>query len=1730
MTSAFTTWLKRAFYFALAYTFIPLSLRALPQTVSVLTSPLAVTTCSGNGFFYGANTSVYPTTLLWSRAAVPGITESASTGSNNIFEVLHNTTGGPLDVIYVYTLINGTDTNRQNVTVTVNLIPAKPAISASGPTSFCPGGAVTLTSTSAAGYLWSNGATTRSINVSATGIFQVQTIENACTSSVSDGVQVTVKNASVPLSISGSTTICAGGINLLSPSTEDADFCSLDHLSTGQKNGVTAFYSLCNNMLDGSGNGLHGSTTSLPSLEINRRGQANEAYAFDGSNNYVSLPGSSVTGDFSLSFWVKTNSYGAYNGFFWWSGHGLLDAEVGGNDADFGTALIAGKVVFGLGGGLTGGGQDASVTSAVNVNDNTWHHIAATRTKLTGKLLLYIDGTLSASGTADYRGDVAVSKIALGRIATGGSYFTGSIDDVLIYNRVLDSTEVSELVVTQQPYTYTWSNGSHANSLLITSPGTYSLNASGLNSCSSSPGVSLNVSASTAPAITDSLLVNGVCSGLPYIYTPNFNLSGTACTWKRAAVAGISNAKASGTGSVADTLINTTAGTVNVVYQYTLTASNGCTSTQSITVPVFAHPVTPTISTSFSALCPGTSATLTASSAGAYLWSTGQTTQSITVYLTGNYSVQIFANGCISTVSAETPILTTAVIISGNTSFCSGSSSTIKPSTANNLSSVSHLTGSVASGIAAYYPFSGNVSDVSGNAQNGSGLSAPSYVSDRRSNTSHAASYNGSTNYTNIPCSISGDFTISFWLKTNSNGGYGSDWWSGSSLVDAEVSGNSADFGTSLLNGHLAFGMGGGGSFSDVTVTSPGSVNDDAWHHVVATRVKTSGAMALYVDGSPAGTATAGYRGNVSEPFIGIGRETGGTNYYTGYIDDVILYNRALTATEAALVYNEEQTYSYSWNTGAVTDSLTVTTSGTYSVLATGMQGCTNGGSVFITVNDLPDEPTFSHINGSADCIGHTINVTNTAGCNVCTYLWNTGSTASTAVITSGTNNYNVTVTSSAGCSVPGSNISVTSLNTGTWLGTGSEWTTPANWCGGVPGTGTNVNIQAQYASGAWPVNNYPVISGAGQCHNLTLGTGTTLELDAGADLAVSGAVSSAGIISGLEASTVNFTGDSIQVVPKGKYYNITFSGSGQRNLTADTVRIAGALSPGSNAVTVAGNTIEFNGAAQTIPAFSFNNLAVAGSGSKSLSGNVTVSKKLILKAGTMSLNGYMLSIDTLTAPILRSVGTLDASATGSVLSIGNISSTGGNALTLPDGLFSGSSVYGLSNYRAAGLSLGNQDLTVSGNLLLSAANLNLNGNSLTLNGTVSGSGKLISTSASNLGIGGSAALGTLTFAPASALNNLSFDRAFNGSAYLGSDVAVSGTITMTRGVLYTNGNILTLGSAASFSSENDSSFISGKVQTTRTAAQNVLNNFGGIGVEITAAGAEPGSTYILRNIGETVIGYNLNQGIKRKYTITPTLDAGLNATLTFRYLGGAQELNGISKNDLTLFKSTDGGSTWTKAGFTTRDANSKSITVSGVNSFSDWAAASQDAPLPVNLLSFSGETDGTICRLHWSTATEQNNRGFMVNRSINGKDFTALAFVAGSGTTISRHNYNYTDSSNGSPAYYRLEQTDYNGMVTRLPAIYLGNPQKREPGKMNADIFPNPVNNEALLNVYSALTEKIHVNIVNLVGELIHENSMELQPGFNSSTIDCSGLSAGVYTIQLVSERGLTVLKIVKL
>lgn len=121
--------------------------------------------------------------------------------------------------------------------------------------------------------------------------------------------------------------------------------------------------------------------------------------------------------------------------------------------------------------------------------------------------------------------------------------------------------------------------------------------------------------------------------------------------------------------------------------------------------------------------------------------------------------------------------------------------------------------------------------------------------------------------------------------------------------------------------------------------------------------------------------------------------------------------------------------------------------------------------------------------------------------------------------------------------------------------------------------------------------------------------------------------------------------------------------------------------------------------------------------------------------------------------------------------------------------------------------------------------------------------------------------------------------------------------------------------------------------------------------------------------------------------------------------------------------------------------------------------------PMPVEMLYFTGTNISNINVLNWATATEQNNDYFVLDRSLNGKEWTSIAIIKGAGNSIYPLYYSYDDKTYNLDTinYYRIEQVDYNENFIYYNTISIRNYIIRAKLLKIVDILGNQVDESAI-------------------------------------------------------------------
>jgi hypothetical protein len=172
---------------------------------------------------------------------------------------------------------------------------------------------------------------------------------------------------------------------------------------------------------------------------------------------------------------------------------------------------------------------------------------------------------------------------------------------------------------------------------------------------------------------------------------------------------------------------------------------------------------------------------------------------------------------------------------------------------------------------------------------------------------------------------------------------------------------------------------------------------------------------------------------------------------------------------------------------------------------------------------------------------------------------------------------------------------------------------------------------------------------------------------------------------------------------------------------------------------------------------------------------------------------------------------------------------------------------------------------------------------------------------------------------------------------------------------------------------------------------------------------------------------------------------------------------------------------------------------------------------LPVELTAFEGTYKNGEVHLSWRTASELNNAGFEVERSLDRETFTQVGFVRGNGTTTEAQSYTFVDRStfNAEKVYYRLKQVDFDGQFEYSPVIEVNVTLPTKFALMQN--YPNPFNPTTNIAYELPTTAKVVLKVYDVLGrEVMTLINQEQAAGRYVQPFNASGLSSGIYFYRL--------------
>ncbi|MDB5225941.1 MAG: lipoprotein [Bacteroidota bacterium] len=186
-----------------------------------------------------------------------------------------------------------------------------------------------------------------------------------------------------------------------------------------------------------------------------------------------------------------------------------------------------------------------------------------------------------------------------------------------------------------------------------------------------------------------------------------------------------------------------------------------------------------------------------------------------------------------------------------------------------------------------------------------------------------------------------------------------------------------------------------------------------------------------------------------------------------------------------------------------------------------------------------------------------------------------------------------------------------------------------------------------------------------------------------------------------------------------------------------------------------------------------------------------------------------------------------------------------------------------------------------------------------------------------------------------------------------------------------------------------------------------------------------------------------------------------------------------------------------------------------GFSRFRLFGATDNNTTLPVELMQFAiTAVNNQYFLLNWATASENNNAGFEVERCDDSLHFSKIGWVQGHGNSsmIERYQFDDKDVVVEKNYYYRLKQIDKEGKITysRIVTSRL----RGENIFSISPVYPNPVNDEASIDIYAPEPEIIKIEFIDILGQQMQQLEYQLSQGWNKIKLEAGSLAAGTYVL----------------
>ncbi len=376
--------------------------------------------------------------------------------------------------------------------------------------------------------------------------------------------------------------------------------------------------------------------------------------------------------------------------------------------------------------------------------------------------------------------------------------------------------------------------------------------------------------------------------------------------------------------------------------------------------------------------------------------------------------------------------------------------------------------------------------------------------------------------------------------------------------------------------------------------------------------------------------------------------------------------------------------------------------------------------------------------------------------------------------------------------------------------------------------------------------------------------------------------------------------------------------------------------------------------------------------------------------------------------------------------------------------------------------------------------------------------------------------------------NSLSFPNfTVNNAAgvALASPLTIIDSLVLVNGLLYSNAdNPIHFATTAANPVETKSSHIIGRsIMDTRSIGSNVMQTFLGASL---SAGSDAGDVTIIRNTGnDEVVTIDGKPSIAANWMVNSTTSSLSGRNIGFSWLSSLDNNRYIPA--MVLYAKETNYAKLSTQSMDVSASDPRMFVHNNINALNK-SFTLLDTGFRMKFIQFTGSVKPAGAQLNWITGTEFNNKGFDLERSLDGNTFTKIDFVEGKNNALSNA-YDYVDTglagARGKLVYYRLKQIDKDGkeQYSEILALALN-------GVFYFNVYPNPFNDHITIDVVKQDDDPLQVRIISVSGAQLFRKQYTIA---RSGRIELKGLNylpAGTYFLNIGNQHFYETIKVIKL